>query len=465
MRETVFEQVWAIIGENYYDRSMNGFDWEAVRLAYKPKVEKVDNSIDLYWAVLRPMTGLLETSHVLANPPVSTHNKPAIGGPNASSSALNPEACGGLLISFGPRSLRARITRVAPDSPLESVGVSRDWRLTGANEHDEESGTPRVLDFISTDGMEVEIDLSTIEGLNRKLVLKDLESLVRSRASGADPATELNMPSMGITVSIGRSGKLPFVVDVLGGSEAAKAGIEPGSTFIEWHSKQAGGGEILFLGKFKSPRGEEYSATFRFHLCDPTGREATRHPGDVLQLRFDAFLPEVVPWLDEQLQSNPRAIILDLRRNGGGDSEAMQEILGRFLDAGTPIAKVIRTDGEEILKARPAPSTFNKPLAVLLSPLSASASEVSASALRIHERALLYGRSTMGNVLLAKTFQLADGGVVQVATADILSVDGKRLEDVGVKVDRKLQPTMEFIRAGRDVVLEAALADLTQTTH
>jgi carboxyl-terminal processing protease len=188
-------------------------------------------------------------------------------------------------------------------------------------------------------------------------------------------------------------------------------------------------------------------------------------PGNVLHLRFDAFKPDVVPWLDEQLRAGPRAIILDLRRNGGGSAAAMQEILGRFLTSGARIAEVVRADRVEILAAGNASQVHKGPLAVLVGPLSASASEVSASALRTHERALLYGQDTLGDVLLASSYQLADGGVVQVATADLRGADGKRLEDVGVKVDKEVIPTLEAIRAGRDVVLEAALADLAQTTH
>jgi carboxyl-terminal processing protease len=125
----------------------------------------------------------------------------------------------------------------------------------------------------------------------------------------------------------------------------------------------------------------------------------------------------------------------------------------------------MRADREEILTASSAPGVFKGPLAVLLSPLSSSASEVSASALRENERALLYGQDTLGNVLVANTFQLLDGGILQVATADVRGADGRRLENVGVKVDKQLKPTLAAIKDGRDVVLEAALTDLKQALH
>lgn len=466
LRHAVFAEAWSIIGTNYFDRSMNGFDWEAVKRNYAPKVTDQQNSIDLYWKVLRPMIELLETSHVMASPPTTPRPDAADGRPKISSAGLNPESCGGLLISFGPRSLRARVMNVSPDSLLRSAGVRAGWRLVGVSSRDETSGIPQVLSFMSTDGTDIDIALSKISRIDRQAVFEELESLGKLRETGADPTTEMNMKSLGIELRIGRSGKMPFVVDVLTYSEAARAGIEPGSIVMGWSSIQAGNGQILFDGKFISPEGRSYSASFKFQLrCNAPDRAAQKLAGNVLHLRFDSFKPDVVPWLDEQLSGEPHAVILDLRTNGGGDAKAMQEVLGRFLTNGTPVAKVMRADREEILTASSAPRVFNGPLVVLLSPLSASASEVSASALRMNERALLYGQDTFGNVLVARSFQLSDGGILQVATADIRSADGQRLEDIGVKVDKQVKPTLAAIQAGRDVVLEAALTDLKQTLH
>jgi carboxyl-terminal processing protease len=466
LRHAVFSEAWSIIGTNYFDRSMNGFDWEAVKRNYEPKVSDQQNSIDLYWKVLRPMTELLETSHVLANPPPTPRAESEVDKPKMSGGSLNPESCGGLLISFGRRSLRARVMSVSPDSLLRSAGVHAGWRLLGVSSRDENSGLPQALSLMSTDGTDIDIDLTKIAGIDRQAVFDDLESLGRLRGTGADPTTEMNMKSLGIELRIGRSGKMPFVVDVLTYSEAARAGIEPGSILMGWSSKQAGNGKVLFDGKFVSPEGRSYSASFKFQRrCNAPDRAAQKLAGKVLHLRFDTFKPDVVPWLDEQLSGKPHAVILDLRTNGGGDAKAMQEVLGRFLTDGTPVAKVMRADREEILTASSAPRVFNGPLVVLLGPLSASASEVSASALRTNERALLYGQDTFGNVLVARTFQLSDGGILQVATADIRSADGQRLEDIGVKVDKQVKPTLAAIQAGRDVVLEAALTDLKQTLH
>ena len=99
-------------------------------------------------------------------------------------------------------------------------------------------------------------------------------------------------------------------------------------------------------------------------------------------------------------------------------------------------------------------------MAVLVGPNTASAAEISANALKVHKRAKLYGINSFGNVLQGYYFALDDGGVVMVATHDVRGPDGKRLENVGVKVDHEVRQTLATVRSGRDVVIDRALADL-----
>lgn len=463
-KHVVFMQVWKAIDANYYDRTMNGLDWDAVRSNYERRLENVRHSVDLYWKVLGPMTELLESSHVQVDLPNNPNGAFGAGRAQAARSALTPESCGGLLIAFGRKDIATRVLRVDPDSFLYEAGVRSDWRMLGISD---ESVTGLTMSFRSRAGEVVDIAVPSADrrGIDEGLLRREFEALARLKLDSADRDTELRMDSIGISVTIGQLATMPIVVDVVNGSEAERAGIEPGSVFNEWQSKQAGGGEVLFTGKFRSPSGKPYSASFKFRLCNMPDREANMLPGNVLHLRFDAFKADVVPWLDEQLLTKPRAVILDMRRNGGGSAEAMLAILGRFLGGGTHIADIIRSNQAEAVTATRPPVVFRGPVAVLVSPLSASAAEVSASALDFHGRATLYGQATHGDVLISDSFLLADGGIVQVAVGDVRSAGGQRLENIGVKVDREILPTLESVRAGRDVVLEAALADLTKITH
>ena len=88
------------------------------------------------------------------------------------------------------------------------------------------------------------------------------------------------------------------------------------------------------------------------------------------------------------------ALVLDLRRNGGGFLSEAINLAGLFISRG-PVVQVKSTDGKIRKKF-----DFNEkmvwegPLALLVSRYSASASEIVAGALQNHERAVIIGDKT-----------------------------------------------------------------------
>ena len=466
-RRKVFEQTWLTVNEKFYDRNMNGLDWPAVRKTYLRKLRDTENSTDLYWKVLNPMLALLETSHVGAISPSSAALYDLTDVPQAYVPAGNIDICGGLSMVFPMRVVSARVTKVDTGSFLHMQGVRVNWRMQGWSQSSQEPGSDLKLDFTSTQGETFSFPVNSADprSPNENAAKEDLKSLSALLIARADPGTILNMESLGLSVTIGKSAALPLVVDVLNGSEAESAGIEPGSTVIQYNRKNGLDGIYTVDAKLVSPSGNAYTAAFKFPKCDLPDRAATLLPGNILLLRFDKFQPDIVPWLDEQLRIKPSAVVIDLRRNAGGDANVLTQVMGRFMDAGIPVIEEIRAEHSKVITAAAAPEVFRQPVAVLISRLSTSAAEVAAGALQFHGRAKLFGQTTGGDVVLSNKFRLADGGIVQVAIADARGLDGRRLENVGVKPDVEIVPTLQTIRAGRDVVLEAALSNLTKTTH
>ncbi len=470
-RRAVFVQAWEIIGSNYYDRQMGGLDWRLVRENYEKRLARESNSLGFYWNVLIPMASLLESSHVNILPPLGGSKAEGMvsGG---SLDVRNPNSCGGGFRLTEPRRpLSPRVKRVNQNSRLYLAGVRPGWRLAGAN-FGSGPESVRTVTFTSSAGENVEFPFQSFldeHDSSAKLLRADFEALIRLSETRPDPETELAMDSLGITVSIGYAAKVASVVDVENGSFAERAGIEPGSELVELHSSAASTQEIQLSLKVRSPAGEIHSASYKYRSCSPQNSGADRISsmltGNVLYLRFDGYEEGTVNWLDEQLRRKPRALILDLRHNHGGELAVMQSMLSRFLEPGLPIATNVFPDHSEPVHATDSSPRYVGSMAVLVSPLTLSAAEVTSNALRFHKRATLYGKATAGSVLLSRTFPLADGGTVQVAIADVRGPDGRRLERVGVEVDHEVSNTLQAIRAGRDLVLEAALADLAQTTH
>ena len=85
---------------------------------------------------------------------------------------------------------------------------------------------------------------------------------------------------------------------------------------------------------------------------------------------------------------------MDLRRNGGGYLSEAVNLAGLFISRG-PVVQVKSTDGKIRKKFDFDPKlAWNKPLIILVSRYSASASEIVAGALKNHKRAIIVGDSS-----------------------------------------------------------------------
>lgn len=67
-RTEVFEDVWEIVNEKYYDSAFNGVNWQAVRERYRPQVDNANNDQDFY-GVLKRMVGELHDAHTRFSTP------------------------------------------------------------------------------------------------------------------------------------------------------------------------------------------------------------------------------------------------------------------------------------------------------------------------------------------------------------------------------------------------------------
>ncbi len=134
-------------------------------------------------------------------------------------------------------------------------------------------------------------------------------------------------------------------------------------------------------------------------------------PGQVGYCRLITFGGETSNELQQALEQLERdgmkAIILDLRDNGGGYLAAAAAIAGKFLEG----RKVIcYWEGKRIERryerSEPGEKHFKEPLVILVNGLTASASEIVSGAMRDHERATLVGTRTFGKGTVQRTLKL-----------------------------------------------------------
>jgi C-terminal processing protease CtpA/Prc len=105
---------------------------------------------------------------------------------------------------------------------------------------------------------------------------------------------------------------------------------------------------------------------------------------------------------------------------------------------------------------------FAGPVIVLTGPGTYSAAEDFAVAFDTMKRGLILGEPTGGSTGQPLFFRLPGGGSARVCTKRDTYPDGRAFVGVGVRPGRLVRPTVADFRAGRDTVLEAALAQLRE---
>jgi len=197
--------------------------------------------------------------------------------------------------------------------------------------------------------------------------------------------------------------------------------------------------------------------------------------GDLGYLRVTSFDSEragerFATELDGLLVRGARALILDLRGNGGGLMLPGLQLLDRFL---SDVVLGYRSGARARVPLGFAnPNAVGLPVAVLVDGATASTAEIVAGALQTYGRARLYGAVTAGKGVGQTSVALSDGGELRLVTfawslPDGRSIDGWGLTpDVPIRGDGPVE-ALELIDAitdpELDPVLSAALAGLQRT--
>jgi carboxyl-terminal processing protease len=157
-----------------------------------------------------------------------------------------------------------------------------------------------------------------------------------------------------------------------------------------------------------------------------------------------------------------KGVVLDLRKNGGGSLEEAIKITGLFIRTG-PVVQTRDPRGVKV-ETDPDPGVaWDRPLVVLTSRFSASASEIAAGALQDYGRAVIvgdattFGKGTVQTVLSlgammdrAKLLHAYDPGALKVTIAKFYRPSGASTELRGVSSDIVVPSRSEAAPVGED---------------
>lgn len=299
-------------------------------------------------------------------------------------------------------------------------------------------------------------------------------------------------------------GDVPYIVAVRPGSDADKQGLKPGDRIISverfsptrkelWKMNyyynvlsprpglqvvvQSPGGEPRELGlKAKVNQGQRVvdltsdlgiNAFFRELENDPLedrDRYYENIDGVFLWKMRGFYMAE--SQVDDMMGKVKRskALVLDLRDNGGGAETTLLRLLGHFFDKDVKMADIkTRKESKSIVAKTHGKDTFNGKVVVLIDSNSGSAAEVFARLMQLEKRGTVVGDRSAGKVMrsISRGYEMGVNTVVfygaSITNADVVMSDGQSLEHVGVVPDELLLPSAEDMASAKDPVLARAL--------
>lgn len=159
-----------------------------------------------------------------------------------------------------------------------------------------------------------------------------------------------------------------------------------------------------------------------------------------------------------------KALILDLRGNGGGSEETMLRMIANVIDHDVQVGELKRRKESKNLVAKTrGENAFKGKLVVLVDSKSGSAAELFSRVVQLEKRGTIIGDITSGAVMRSKHYphQLGVDTIVpygvSITDADIIMSDGKSLEHIGVTPDELMLPAATDLAAKRDPVLARAV--------
>ena len=127
-----------------------------------------------------------------------------------------------------------------------------------------------------------------------------------------------------------------------------------------------------------------------------------------------------------------RALVMDLRGNGGGIVDEALQVVNLFVERET---KIVETRGKtsrsnSVYMTRNNPRYKDLPLVILVDKNSASASEIVAGSLQDLGRAKLIGQRTFGKGLVQNVRPIAYGGHIKVTTSKYYLPSGRCIQAI-----------------------------------
>ena len=139
---------------------------------------------------------------------------------------------------------------------------------------------------------------------------------------------------------------------------------------------------------------------------------------------------EIATSLYELEQEGMKAVMLDLRNNGGGMMDQAIQIVDMFVDSRDTIlyTKGRIPNSNDVYYARKSRKDKDYPVVVLINRGSASASEIVSGAFQDLDRGIVVGETSFGKGLVQRQYPLNDGSAARITIAQYYTPSGRLIQ-------------------------------------
>ncbi len=248
------------------------------------------------------------------------------------------------------------------------------------------------------------------------------------------------------------------IYSVMEGYPAAKAGVVSGDVILSVDGQKVSGdqlddiplmvrGEVGTTVKMQMRRASDnsiYEVSIKREIIESqslTSEFLEDYPGVLYISIFDftTNTPKefVELYNDLSEQQTVKAIIFDLRNNGGGSFKAAISLADYFVPEGNIIVSEKTSDGENVTHSKGG-DLADMPVVILQNEYSASASEVLIGALKDNDIAVTIGSKSYGKGITQILEELPSGSAIRYTHSRYMTPDGFDLHGVGLEPGIKI---------------------------
>ena len=264
--------------------------------------------------------------------------------------------------------------------------------------------------------------------------------------------TKGNFVGIGVYLTLDEEKNLVKVYGVIPNSPAEEVGVQAGDYITNVNGINLDGSQLDKLADdlrgeegtkvtFKVLRGSEtleFNATRRkVEIVHVSGQVVEGNIGYIAVDSYDGKVAEQFEAEYDKLASQGiKALIVDIRNNGGGLVDQSVAMADYFLDSGTGILIEKNNKDQETTTRAKTRKKITIPTVVLVNGYSASASEIFSAALKEKaDNVTIVGTKTYGKGVIQGIYNLTDGSGLKLTIEEYFTPNHNSINNVGVEPD------------------------------